>query len=800
MPKIPTFERTGPIQATPVVADRRNLGIRAGQIAGIAGVAADFFQELAIKRKRAEDNDYAFQRKMEDSRDLAAFEEQAKKTVPPEKYAEEIQGFVRKRFEQNQKNAPSETAKRIYQQESGGFFTRSVLEAQSFANVALREKEEKNISFQGEQSRIAQLSRPNIVRAKEDWQTQARMIKGSIGIHWSEQEADEMIRREANSYTRSLVNGFINLGRPEDAIKILTVEPIKFDPSNRSEMVSLPAEEAHKAGFISDEEFQKLRDSDDPFFRIAPAAPTPGIEEQAEISQFLSGDERARLLQQLKNAAARNQGSNITDLNAQVRDFEVRSLTSGSSIDSAETLISKIKANQSLTDQAKFRLVDQVYSSHIAGRASSALLTSPRSDWAGIIEQNANDLDSLVKETIALDPVLSKFEGEQNLSKREEHKRFLERVRQNALVTQNKDPQQYIVDNFPDVARLAETAQSGGPQAIQDYVNKTLSLQETLQIPKQFRRVSSKAQASAFASQIMNTPTAREAASAMSGFQAAYGDRFGDFMDEMIKDKVLPEGMRAAGWADSVTAKENIISNVKNRDAINENFKKSRENFDNNELIRTIESELADEKMAIVEAGRGADNLRQWNAIRDQVALQFRKANANNNELPSAETIRLAWEDTVGSSFHGVVQTGNSTVLVPRVVGGQPTSPKLVEAFIDAHSKAFDLRRLNIATPSNSEFSELKDPDLRFLEMLESRGRWVTNPRQDGLLLVFSDDSGSQQPVMTKGGSTLEIKFGEMNDPDTLLEASKGVFRKGLEFAIGRVRFPSEIRGQQSGP
>jgi hypothetical protein len=108
-----------------------NFGGSAAAVGRIAEASTDFAFTLLEKRKQAADQDYAFTNAMKDHRDLEEYKQQLQLQMPSdyEGYTDSVNKWIQDRYEQNQKAAPSQSAKELYQRQASPFLEKGLIEA-----------------------------------------------------------------------------------------------------------------------------------------------------------------------------------------------------------------------------------------------------------------------------------------------------------------------------------------------------------------------------------------------------------------------------------------------------------------------------------------------------------------------------------------------------------------------------------------------------------------------------------------------------------------------------------------------
>jgi hypothetical protein len=242
-------------------------------------------------------------------------------------------------------------------------------------------------------------------------------------------------------------------------------------------------------------------------------------------------------------------------------------------------------------------------------------------------------------------------------------------------------------------------------------------------------------------------------------------------MSLLGSDKSLAE-LRAVAYASPET-RVSLIDGIKNQDAINKQIK-------TDELLNTrskrvdiaVTGAMGNFKTATLGSANDSSRLETVNALQKMVQIQAKRDLIQNPDGDPKAIAQKAYDDVVGATY-AITNGGKSSVIVPRAINGRPMDTKIVGTYLDVYSKADNFSDLNVAVPKGVE----KD---KFLGVLESNHRWVTNDSQTGVKLMQIQRDGNLQPVYNTLGKPVEKSYDEINmyPGKKVIEANKSFMTK----------------------
>jgi hypothetical protein len=748
MPKIPEFQQRSEIlpQNPPGVDINPNaFGASAAAVGRLAGVASDFAMDLLEKRKQAQDTDYAFTRAQNDQIDYEKFSQDLRLKMPRDYagYTEAVNEWVQDRYQQNQKDAPSETAKQLYQRHAGPFMEKGLVEA---SHVEFKNRAEAHVkNFQDDIDRSARLleTTPRSDMALEMLSTFDERAKAATGKIVDAETAKLMNDRAKNYLAKGVLDGLYAKGL-----------------------------ENPKAGRQFFQQGMDLLNG------------TTTINRGAEITRNPLGDgllphEKSTYLDKFARAMRENKKTNLEELDRRFRD-DIAQVSMGGQM--SPTLFKDIDAETAAGNISPEKRV-RMYTEHNIADATRSTIeqmkTASHTEWESIIAGHTARVDQISRDFAAKDPslVAAAEPGFMAAEKKGELARIAA-AGQQMLREQATDPAGYVIRNFRDAELKSRMAAGTDPSATQDYIQTQLVRQAQLGIPAQNQRVTTKSEASQLALNLGGVSNEQAAAQQFSMLESKYGRYFPNVFSELVEDNKTDAKLAkywVASYVNDPYARQRILSNVINSSEIDKAFDAKFSPADRKNLSEAVRAAADPIVSSVSQQSGGGGSLAKANAMNEVVEKEAKKLMLTNG-LSSEEAAQKA--ATVLTGHYGNIQRANSNVTYPRAIGGQPVNPVLLEAFMESHLRADAFAELGVAVPPNAKADE-------FYGQVERTAKWFQNSAGDGIRLeVQNPVDGRRSPVLRKDGSAIEYKFLDVTqkaDQRTLNQAAKGSLRKWLE-------------------
>jgi len=511
--------------------------------------------------------------------------------------------------------------------------------------------------------------------------------------------------------------------------------------------------------------------------RVSPSAPRGDTRALLGRAMEMAGGDpqlQAAVMSQFnmwQNVQNATQAQDRAALDRQVSDLG-KALQQGAQVSIPEAEIRRL-----MPPEQADRTLDALYTSQIAGQVfSSVQLATPQELQAlrqDLIEGRGPVTDMLrlrrgtrmdeagVLEADRAGDVASRGELRQVLDQRIE-----ERNRQ--LLA---DPAQYALAD--PVVREQAAAAANDNQALGGYVTATLAAQARLGVPEPERRILSKAQSQAIASDIMRSDPAQGdpqnpdgPAIRIRSLAQTYGEAWPRVFQDLVRDgnlpteyqmlAVIPSSIGQADFARMLAAQKAAGGAGAFREGVRRAFP-TEESRLSKEVGTYIQPFVA---TALASGQTGGDRLAAMvgGAIENLAAYYvFRGADASTAMQRAADRIVNDKYDILG------------TMRVPKETSdGRPLGLPPVQ-----RAQAYVMRNMTPEKLADIEGNPAVPPDerRRIAFRAAQNGFWVPNERDTGLVLMMELENGGRLPVREQGGNRVELFFDSLPGP-TLTGAS----------------------------
>lgn len=556
---------------------------------------------------------------------------------------------------------------------------------------------------------------------------------------------------------------------------------------------------AKQMGFITDQEARTLADKGErfkvPTMTKKDKAHTKLTPEEALVMRSLNDDQRASMTQQIKAKMKERTELRLSDLNAEINAIEFLgengSLSDGARINK---VLGQINSNPDLPPVAKGRLAHKVLSAKAMSEQMQQILTVPKGEQQALAVRTAESIDKYTSELAKNNPQLRDMG--KDFTAQATKAQALQRV-QTAIKDMNE---RLKVDSVPlalstdkhlndlkmaagDAGRTIE-----GNQALKKYNDTLIAKANYLGYPA---RILSDQDVFKYTDEITKITDAYETSQFLGGLKQTYGEHYPKMMSEIISKNPDMKAYAALTYANESVARE-LVDGIKNKKAIDKEFKDGGAFADSGTLIKSAAAaEMTSFRNIFVNSGMDTSNLTMIQGIQEAVEIKARRDIVNGNKDPVKAT-KDAYKSVIGDQYH-IVESGRSSVLIPRNLGGNKSSePRRVEAFIDVYSEPQNYRDLNIAIPKKEfaaqqgakaatkavlegGFKEITTEAIkdRYYGELAKRSRWVTTKDQSGVMLMERDpETGVEQPLFDTYGRPIQKSYAQIKDnpPDKVNE------------------------------
>jgi hypothetical protein len=770
MPQIPDFApRTGLIPDAPPGADLGNpgsFGAVGDAVEKFGAGAANIGLDLLEKRKQAQDHDYAFTQALQDQRDFAAYSDELKKKMPQDfqGYTQSLNQWISSRYEENQKNAPSNTSKEIYQSMSGSFFNKEIVEATGLESQQRALSYKKNLEDQIDKNSSLLVQIPDQPTAYDLLDTANTAIDAQKGKSINSALADVLKDRNRNLTAKGLLDGLYAKGLGADPLIAKQKLQQGIDILQGNEQGTNP-KKGDGLGLT--------------------------INSRDLLVDGLLPHERSEYLDKFTKALNSQTAVDLTELKRRMRD-DIAAQSQGLPFD--PTLVKDLSAavqSGNMTNDQRVRFVDDQNSAYVTGKIVEAAKTSPRSQWDSLWGSFNNKRDQAIQTFIAKDPTLDgatkpNFNMESRVSFNDSIPAELLKVKK----AQEEDAAQYVLGSHPGTLDLYNKSRQGNPADIKAYIDTSLARQNYLEIPKDKQRVITKTDAKAVADNLGQMDP-NQVANNFSTYEKLYGPHFSDVMNQVAADQNDEKFNKlwVAHFVTDQTARTKMIANVINAKEIDKAFKGQYTEEDNKALDTAVRDTGNSVVNAFAQKGSEGGYLGQANAIRDMIILDAKKRMTTANGSVTPEDAVQQAMGVVNSTF-GTSTTANSNNVYPHTQNGTMILPQVLDAYKLSHMQPEALSTMNLSTPLPGYYDKgLSQDDIktRFYKDIGQYGYWQTNGTNDGMILKVDLPRAGKVTVQDANGHPIEVKYVDIMkkmDPFTTGYLNRGKNPKPREFIL----------------
>lgn len=808
MPRIPTFtDRPSMIPEAPPGVDINPGAFSRVQdsLANAGATAAGIGIDLMDKRKKAQDEDYVFQKEREDARSLAKFmaDEQLKRdNTGYDGFSTSVQQFVEERYQKNQEDAPSETARREYMNRAGRLFTAELVNANGIEHT--KKVEAKMTAFSKNADSDAQLQLTyggKFDSAMDAIESAHKSIDAQKGVLFSPKQAEEQKKAYGNRVAQSFFDGLYNSGRLEEGYAYLMgagsgAKKFVGHEAASAQRKEYSVDEAEKMGWISKEEATKARAEHKDKISFAEATLVQSDEGMdlspvKDISKMLSPDQREKEIQRFKKAMKTKAKVDMQEIHAMINDEQAGILLHGRESPAVPQVLKQLVDAKVISNDKRVRLMDERVSAGAAHLVMTDAATSPRSQWEPTIKGLAQLRQKRALQELEADPSLKNVaDPNYNLVNRYGYEVKARAALEKLKKAQDDDPAKYVRDYFPTLR--SQLAQAGNdPVKTQRAVDRLLTVQKHLEIPEQRILTNDELYQHEAA---FKSGNAQQVANQVSFLQQKYGKHYNRVIGELIANKSMPAGYQMIANLQNPEDRVRMADALKNG---HETLKMLRENTDEQtmrQLDAAVVKQTDDMRASVLGSDRTGTASKFVNDVQTSVKVEAAKILMKNKGMKPEDAVAEAY--SIWGNTYTTMNSGRSRVAVPRILGpgpdGKPmfTNDKIVTKFMEAYSRPENLSKLNIALPKATPADIVrKIPDDKRREMLlddlSRNGRWKVTDDQTGLQLMWDRGGKTSQTIEVKNtkGEKVIVPLRDIHlhtDDATLreIEGGKGIMEK----------------------
>lgn len=707
MPTIPSGnDRLGLIETSAPGVSRAETGQQWGAVIEAGQQIQSLGFSLAKKRKDAEDTSYSFNSKMEDLKEISAFEEELKKNTPEDGsgYYEKYNEFINERYSKGLENAPSERAKMMYQESVQPLFVKAGIEARGYENQTKAKSFKTKITDQVNSVASIYVDKPDYATAPERIRDFEAQVESQVGTLYTPAEAAEIKKYTKERIGESLLDGLsLQEKRYGEGLKLL---------------------KSHH----------------------------PSV---SGLSPDRKAEWEKKFLAQKKSTEAISQAETMR----QIRDMSVRIMSpNGATNAEIDGLMAKVSSNPAIDQAERTRAMHELNVAKIVSGTVKDIARQPFADVQANYNKALQSIDDYTKKTGVGD-----YEAQV-------YKQNLSRTMDQIVTQREKDPVTFMANYIPEKRNILEQINSKDPSVSQAAAAEVIKYQEYLGVQNKqiltddqafnFASMIQTAGNADSAASIINELQGRYGESFNYVRNQIIDTKkigSGIFTSSFLSD---PKS-RAAVVANERTAsslkeyKQNLSSGVKSnfQDYLSESIQDITKplveaSADNKGLEFSQMITDAIEKEALSQMTRGADYDDAIDTAKKTIwENNFGLVKARNNAFLIPKTLTTGERSDVNAIQDFIVK--------------KSSVPELEKTFGVGIPKEIKNQRPDLSD---------EDIRSRYLSDLESRGRWVANPQMTGARFMVPGSKGDLIPVKNKAGQPIEMEYAEMQSTKARLE------------------------------
>lgn len=799
MPRIPEFsldQRT--VADSPPRADVPNFaaGLPGKGLGDLGLGIAEAADKIYTLRKQQEAVDFESSRSVKAAIELAQFSDKLQLQVPQDYkgYTEGINDWISKRFEQDQKDAPSESARQAYVQKVGvGVFGPAVIKAQTLEN------EKRALAFKDRTDDLLNQSANDVVTRGDPDATRMHMqlfldrvdqqSRGLISVA----QAKEIRDRGMNQLSNSLFEGLYNKGTKADlqiGLNLLRETAVPQGLSSRgTQYETFSIDNAQKQGRITEEEAAKYRKEGKTSIRIPVEQGLDFAGANLSRNLLTSGlkhHERFQWTERFQNAMESTTRTDRTDFNSAVRAYEQYLMDGKASRPNDRVLfqLDNMAKSGEITQDTRLKIRDTLFSAEAAGQVLKSISALPASKIPKALTAFDATRQAILDQEIARNPDAAySREPYFNADVRQQYRDTLEYRAGQILKARESDPVAFIYGNYPGGKNLAVQTRSSNPLRVQQALTRLQAIQKTLEIPSDKVRWISKDESKSIGA-TLDSGNAMLGAQTYTALQQRYGQHFPQVLSQVISDNNLPEKYRVVGWVSDQYDRQRMLEDVRNEKAIDESYKKLKDPREAIALDYAIKSEMDAVAPGLTYGSTGGGKAEALNQLYDLVTNRAKLLQTQNTSMGARDAARQAM--TLITNSYNISVDGGSTNWVPKRYGSISINVQAVDAFKRTHTDPdLLIKEYGAAIPGGkgTQFESIPQDQkvLMWRNALKS-ARWYTNESQSGMVLMYDDPARGRIHVLDRNGNPIEVNYLTLSQsPDAhSLKEMKGDQKKPL--------------------
>ena len=688
----------------------RTAGREYDALTELGGAFAKLGIQLQEKRTQAETEDYAFNRAQDDHVEISDYAAQLKLDTKPgtKEYSTQLKQYLDDRFQKNLEDAPTNEARKAYQEKAGHIYSNNLVEGEVFENKRNVEAYQQNTLEKVDLLSQEFENNPRYDTYKARIDEIKNHVDNQVGSLYDEESATKLKEKLEFKTSLGIMNGIHAKGQSSEGLKLLGME---YDKKNRA------------------------------------LKPIDGYQE-SDISKGLGPDQKAIWLDRFDHTIKSDHEITKQEVNNDVTDMVHDFVKKG------------------VVDMDKYHAtMFKIQESGIRGPEAAKLRSTLEAGLAA--GREIEKLDRLpIDQVLKFESKISTTGF--NSSTKDAIATQVENYKDLLIKNAQSDSHQYILDQNPKIKLLDEKAKSLRQDDVQALVNATKAAQSAMNFSPRDQRVSSKETTQRYADLITAAPNATVAAQTMAQIEKAYGADAPAIFRDMEKDNRFDANGGAylvAAHVDDLNSKKVMIENIKNGKAVNLDYKTSFGDDSRKAILNYTNNKMMAVDSALYKSDPSGAQSAFSNGLKYQVMTEAQKIMLGSHTTEQ-DAVDKAYSNIVDKNFVPVTSE-RSTFLLPRMSNGQPVNQANVETYVRAHSSVEGFDSLNLQTPASykAKFPNSSDSELKSLyyNKLEQRNRWKMTPTGTGIMLIDEEPNNGNIPVLEKSKKVIQKSFKEID-------------------------------------
>jgi hypothetical protein len=706
------------------------FGETGAAVAQLGVAATQLGQQLMQKSKDAEDMDYANTRSQQFARDLDKKQLELKTQLPADYkgYTDQLNQWINDRYTQDQKEAPSNTAKRLYQGKAAESFQPALINANREEFQARVTSYQTNTLDSIKQNSDTLVSYPDTSKAYTQMDALDKGIQGSIGSIFNEAVAHEIIKKNREDTAKSLMDGYYAkaIGDPKGSWRTSAAAAVQV--LNGTDLASLKRPSGSR------------------------------------VADYLSPSDKAAMMDKFERLSETRKTSDTTELHRATNDAFGQALV-GQKIN--RTLFvpggqwDQHVADGSETPAAKARAQQELVVADMTGNIRKELIVTSPDKWDGIIAGFERRGLGAISDEARKDPsIINAVEPGFGRTVVDQYKAKLIASKDELLRLRKEDPAAFTRSAFSGVDADIKAA-GFDPTRNDAAISQLKAMQTALGIPSYEQKITTKDERAQIWDGIRGA-NGQQVSNFMSTQQQKYGSHWQDVFNEVNQDHPGAKDLWIANLLPDAYTRQQAVNTVINKSATDEAFRKKYAiETDKQEQALTVKvnESVKDYLRAVRNTSDEGGTLAVSNALNNAVLLRAKEELTSGiNKTDDMDEAVTRASNILKSNFR-VIDAANSTVMAPTYVNvlGRPTpvNPNQLKAFMEGRLTDDGIKLLNLRTPTPAGSTTTTEAQRReaLIQQIKLTGQWVSSPNFDGLMLVKTDQFGRVSPVITNDGT-----------------------------------------------